>query len=250
MQLFPAIDLQKGRCVRLRKGDFAAATIYEEDPVAVANQLRDAGAAWLHVVDLDGAQAGSLQQQSLVAALAGVAGLRIEVGGGVRSEDDVHGLLRCGAARIVIGSMAVKEPSKVRDWLARFGADKIVVALDVRPMDDGAFEVLTHGWQQGSAQTLDAILGLYDGSGLKTLLCTDVSRDGMMTGPNKKLYATLQEKYPALDILASGGISGRADLDALARQGLAGAIIGKAMYEGKLDIEKALQDFAKGKAAC
>lgn len=245
MEIFPAIDIMGGACVRLRKGDFADATVYEKDPLIMAQKLRASGARWLHVVDLDGAKAGRMRQRDVLASLARSSGLSVEVGGGIRSTEDVENLLDSGVARVVVGSLALRDPEKVRGWLRSFGASKIVLAMDVREEQDAVFEVLTHGWQQGSAQTLDDALGHYEVCEGLTVLCTDVSRDGMLTGPNLSLYRHIQANHPAFAILASGGVSGPQDLAALAALNVAGVIVGKAMYEGRVDIAEALRLYGK-----
>ncbi len=240
MILFPAIDLKDGACVRLTQGDFNAATRYASDPVAQAKIFEDAGAAWLHVVDLDGAKAGSVQQLALIAAIAQKTTLKVQAGGGVRHETDITALLGAGAARVIIGSLAIKNPDLVRTWLRHFGGDKIVLAFDVRLSATGLPEVLTEGWQEGSAHSLWNALDAYRGSGLQTILCTDVSRDGMMTGSNRSLYAKIQQKHAGLSLLASGGACSLDDVLALEAQGLGGVIIGKALYEGAIDLKAAL----------
>lgn len=243
MQIFPAIDLKDGQCVRLTQGVFDAATIYENEPLKQARRFAEAGASWIHVVDLNGAMAGEAQQTPLIAAIAAQEkGLKIQVGGGIRRESDIQKLLQAGIERIVVGSLAVQNPHMVRGWLRTFGGDKIVVALDVRLNPQGEPEVLTRGWQDGSANTLWDVLSHYEGGGLRTVLCTDVGRDGMLSGSNKALYAQIKDKAPTLEILASGGVSDLADLHALKAQGLSGAIVGKALYEGKIDLATAIKE--------
>ena len=241
MELFPAIDLQNGQCVRLAQGDFNAATVYDADPVRMARKFAEAGAKWLHVVDLDGAREGQSRQLDLIAQIAEKAPLKLQVGGGIREMATIEQLIAVGAERIVIGSLAVKNRPLVEDWIKHFGPDRIVLAFDVKLDAKGEPEVLTHGWQSGSMLSLWELLEAYSDSGLQTVLCTDVSRDGMLTGSNAALYATLQHRYPSLEVLASGGVSGLDDLLALAKQGLAGAIVGKAIYEGRIDLAAALK---------
>lgn len=236
MLIFPAIDLQKGQCVRLTKGDFAAVTVYETDPLAQASRFVQAGASWLHIVDLDGAKNESLQQVDTIKAITGTTPLKVQVGGGIRKEADVRNLLEAGAERVIIGSLAVTQPALVGGWISQLGGERIVLALDVRLNEAGEPEVLTKGWQEGSALTLWDVLDAYKDTGLKTILCTDVQRDGMLTGANSDLYARIQKKRPDLQIIASGGVSDAADLRKLAAQGLYGAIVGKAYYEGKIDL--------------
>lgn len=240
MIIYPAIDLKNGQCVRLKQGDFDQATIYESDPVRQAEKFAAAGAEWLHVVDLDGAKAGEMLQFDLIARVAKSTRLKIQVGGGLRSEKTVKKLLDAGIARVVIGSLAVKNRNTVQAWLREFGGDKIILAFDIR-YHDGEPEILTHGWQSGSQQLLWDTLEAYDGSGLKSVLCTDVSRDGMLEGTNNALYAAMRERWPGIDVLASGGVSNLQDLLDLARLGASGAIVGKAIYEGRVDLADAIK---------
>jgi len=241
MEIFPAIDLQNGQCVRLAQGNFNAATIYSDDPILQAQEFNYAGANWLHVVDLDGARDGESRQMGLIAQIAAKVPLKVQVGGGIRQQQDIDYLLAAGATRAVIGSLAVKNPALVKEWLRHFGPERIVLACDVKMDAKGTPEVLTHGWQTGSHQSLWEFLEIYSDSGLQTILCTDVGRDGMLTGGNATLYQAIQHRYPTLDILASGGISGVDDLLVLAKLRLAGAIVGKAIYEGRINVADAVE---------
>jgi phosphoribosylformimino-5-aminoimidazole carboxamide ribotide isomerase len=241
MEIIPAIDLQAGRCVRLAQGAFERATVYDVDPFVQARRFKDQGARWLHVVDLDGARAGAPQQHALIADIARESGLATQVGGGLRDEQGVAKLLDAGIARVVVGSLAVKDPARVQRWLSEFGAERIVLALDVRISDAGVPEVLTDGWCHGSGRPLDALLGLYAGAGLKNVLCTDISRDGMLQGVNIALYTALRRAWPQLDIQASGGVAGLADVEQLAALRVAGVVMGKALYEGRIDLPAALK---------
>lgn len=240
MDIFPAIDLKNGACVRLTQGDFATATIYQFNPVAQAQSFAGAGADWLHMVDLDGARIGEMQQFDLIAEVARQVPLKIQAGGGVRDAATIEKLLGAGVERVVIGSLAVKDLPLVKEWLRRFGPERLVLAFDIRDVS-GEPEILTHGWQSSSSQSLWDILQDYTDSGLKTILCTDVSRDGMLEGTNHALYKTLRQRYPALDVLASGGISGLDDLTRLAACGVAGVIVGKAIYERRVDLAAAIR---------
>ena len=240
MKIFPAIDLQSGQCVRLAQGDFNAATIYEADPLKQARKFADAGAEWLHVVDLDGAKAGDVLQLNIIAAIAREKRLKVQAGGGVRDAATISQLFDAGAARVVVGSRAVKDPPQVQQWLRQFGPERIVLAFDVRLNELDEPEVLTHGWQSGSQILMWDLITLYADSGLKTILCTDVGRDGMLTGTNHALYQAMRERWPDIDILASGGVKDQADLTALKKIGVAGVIVGKALYEGRIDLPSAL----------
>jgi len=241
MLIFPAIDLKQGKCVRLTQGDFKKVTIYEADPVKQAEKFFNAGSQWLHMVDLDGAKAGEVKQFDVVQQVVENTELRTQVGGGIRDEAIIEKLLGIGVQRVVIGSLAVKDPLKVQGWLKTFGADKIVLAFDVRLNGDNQPEILIHGWKSGSKQLLWDVLERYSNTGLKTILCTDVSRDGMLAGTNHGLYADIQSHAPQLDILASGGVNDLDDLKALAKMNLAGAITGKAIYEGRIDLADAIR---------
>jgi len=241
MEIFPAIDLKNGQCVRLTQGDFSKPTMYEAHPVLQALKFAATGAAWLHMIDLDGAQAGAMQQFDVIAHVAQQTNLKVQVGGGIRDEKTIEKLLEAGIKRVVIGSLAVTNQPLVQDWLKQFGPERVVVALDVRLNAKNEPEIMTHGWQSGSEQSLWDVLKSYADSNLKTILCTDVGRDGMLAGTNHVLYQTIQESWPKLDILASGGVSGLADLMQLAKLDLAGAIVGKAIYEGRVDLAAAIK---------
>ena len=239
MMIYPAIDLKDGQCVRLKQGDFAQLTVYEADPLKMAAKFTEAGAEWLHMVDLDGAKAGEMKQFDLIAKVAATTKLKIQVGGGLRSDKTIKRLLDAGISRVVVGSLAVKNRTLVESWLKQFGGDKIVLAFDIR-YHDGEPEILTHGWQSGSQQLLWDVVDAYAGSGLRTVLCTDVSKDGMLEGTNNGLYKTMRERWPQLEVLASGGVSNVQDLLELRALGASGAIVGKAIYEGRIDLADAI----------
>jgi len=240
MELFPAIDLQNGKCVRLTQGNFDEAKAYETDSLRQAQKFAAAGAQWIHVVDLDGARRGDIQQLNVIAALARQKALKVQVGGGLRDEENIERLLLAGVTRVVIGSMAVQNPLQVREILNRFGAKRIVLAFDVRMNEKGEPIVQTHGWQKSSEVLLWDMLSLYAEGKVQNVLCTDVNRDGMLEGVNLGLYKTLREKWPNYNILASGGIKDQNDLMNLAGLGVSGAVIGKAIYEGHIDLAKAI----------
>jgi phosphoribosylformimino-5-aminoimidazole carboxamide ribotide isomerase len=231
--LLPAIDLIDGRVVRLRQGDFAQATAYDDDPSGVARTFAEAGATWLHVVDLDGARAGEPSQLQLVADIvADVRGVaRVEIGGGLRTADAVAGALATGAARTVVGTAALRDPDFVKDVVARHGADRIVASIDVR---DGL--ALGHGWQPGTpgVPAADAV-AMLAAAGIATFEVTAIERDGLLTGPDLALLRSLV----ALDcgrIIASGGIASADDVLAARAAGCSGAIVGRALYEGRVDL--------------
>ena len=233
MELIPAIDLRHGRCVRLFKGDFAQETRYDVDPLELPVRYAGWGARWLHVVDLDGAAEGAPVNLDLVRRVRDAADLRIQLGGGIRERATLERALQV-ANRVVIGSLAVSAPGRVAQWFDEFGPERITLALDVRLDESGEAFVATHGWTRDSALTLDAAIERYREVGLKHVLCTDISRDGALSGPNVELYARCIERWPDIVLQASGGVRSGADLTALAATGVAAAISGKALLEGRI----------------
>jgi phosphoribosylformimino-5-aminoimidazole carboxamide ribotide isomerase len=240
MRLIPAIDLKDGRCVRLLRGDFARETAYPTPPLALARRYRAMGADWLHVVDLDGAREGRTDSgnRALIAELARGSRLKLQVGGGLRTRPDVERVLEAGAARAVIGSAASSDPTAVREWIKDFGHDRIVLALDVRLDADGTPCIVTHGWQRQTMRPLWEALAEFPAAVPTHVLCTDVARDGALSGPNVALYAEAARRFPGIAWQASGGIRDAADLLALASSGAAAAISGKALLEDLIPIEE------------
>lgn len=236
--IIPAIDLRDGAVVRLRQGDYERQTRYEVDPLTLAARYRDAGVRWLHIVDLDGARAGRLTNLDVIAALARQ-GLQVQAGGGVRDEGDVARLFDAGVARVVVGSVAVREPDRVARWLADYGAERITVALDTRWLD-GHWTLPSSGWAAFEAGTLDQRVPGYAAAGARHLLCTDIARDGMLGGPNLDLYAHLQALAPALAVQASGGVRDLDDIRAVRAAGVAGVILGRALLDGRFTLAEAL----------
>lgn len=237
---YPAIDVRDGRVVRLQQGDYDRETRYAEDPFAVAMRYADAGARWLHLVDLDAARTGGYTLAPLLRAIAGDGRLRVQTGGGVRDEAAIEAMLEAGASRVVIGSLAVREPERVADWLRRFGEERITIALDTRRDDAGTWQLPIHGWTERSALDLDACLRFYRDAGAKHLLCTDIALDGMMRGPNIDLYRMLVTRGDGFLLQASGGVRDAADVVAVREAGCAGAVLGKALLEGRMTVEEAL----------
>jgi phosphoribosylformimino-5-aminoimidazole carboxamide ribotide isomerase len=231
MRLLPAIDLRDGRCVRLLRGDFERQTAYASAPMELARKFEAMGADWLHVVDLDGARDGRADgvNRSLIAQLAQGSSLKLQVGGGLRTRDDVERILAAGAARAVVGSAALSDPAAVRGWVEACGCDRVALALDVRLDAAGTPYLVTHGWQRQSMHTLWDALAEFPAA--EHVLCTDVARDGALTGPNVGLYADAVRRFPGIAWQASGGIRSAADLRALASCGVAAAISGKALLE-------------------
>ena len=238
--VYPAIDVREGRVVRLRQGDYADETRYGDDPLAFAKRYADAGAAWLHLVDLDAAKAGGYTLQPLLREIVAGAGLQVQTGGGVRTREDVAALLDAGASRVVIGSLAVRDPVSVLAWIGEFGSERITVALDTRRDADGVWRLPVHGWTETASETLDELLHRYADGGLQHLLCTDIDRDGMLSGPNIALYRDVCVAHPSLQLQASGGVRDVADVIASREAGCAGAVLGKALLEGRLSLPEAL----------
>lgn len=237
MLIYPAIDLIEGRCVRLLHGDFDQVTQYG-DPLDQIKAFADAGAAWVHIVDLDGARAGAPKQTALLSRLARER-LQLQTGGGVRQRRDIEALLDAGAARVVVGSSAVRDPAQTTDWLRTFGADRVCCAFDVRAKG-AAFEVAVSGWRESSAVKLDAAIEAVPANALRHVLITDISRDGALSGPNIALVRQVAEAFPHLHVQASGGVSSLSDITALRQAHATGVIIGRALYERRFTLEEAL----------
>ncbi len=238
MELIPAIDLKDGRCVRLFQGDFAAETVYSNEPAAVLDHYVSLGARRVHVVDLDGARDGHQGNHEIVTSLASQRRARLQVGGGLRTLDRVKDLLSRGVERVVIGSVAVTAPDEVMQWMTQVDPKRIVLAFDVRIDDAGTPMLTTHGWQQTSDTVLWKAVERFMKAGLGHVLCTDISRDGALTGPNCELYAEAVRRFPELQWQASGGVSSADDLHALRDCGVAAVISGKAMLEKRISPEE------------
>lgn len=243
---YPAIDVLDGRVVRLRQGDFARETRYGDDPVVLAARYADAGARWLHLVDLDGARTGEPSLAPLLRRIVERTGLRVQAGGGVRTRANVEALLAAGAARVVVGSLAVRAPATVAGWAALFGSERLVVALDARRDAEGRWRLPVAGWTRDADGELFDLAGRFADSGVRHLLCTDIDRDGMLTGPNVMLYRALAAAVPGIALQASGGIRDVADIVAVAAAGCAGVVLGRALLEGRL----APDVLAASEAAC
>jgi phosphoribosylformimino-5-aminoimidazole carboxamide ribotide isomerase len=238
MLLIPAIDLRGGRCVRLLQGDFGAETRYEHSPRQLLAKYRALGAPWVHVVDLDAARDGVSGNRAAILELAAQGGPRLQVGGGVRSAEVIEDLLSSGVERVVIGSAAVERPDDVLAWSRRFGADRICLALDVRLDPQGEPRLRTRGWRAGTAISLWEALERYPAAAVRTILCTDIERDGALTGPNLALYRDAVARFPRFAWQASGGVRHAADLAALARIGVSAAVSGKALLEERIASEE------------
>ena len=233
MNIFPAIDLYGGKAVRLYKGDYAQMTVYHDDPLAVAREFEACGASFVHMVDLEGAKSGGMSNFETVRRVAQQTGLFVEVGGGVRDMQSVERYLRCGVSRVILGTAAVHDEAFLCRALETYG-EKIAVGVDIA---DG--RVATHGWTQTSQYSCEAFFEKLQLLGVKTIICTDISRDGAMRGTNRALYGALSARY-RVDIIASGGVSSLDDIRALRALNLYGAIIGKAYYTGAVDLKEAI----------
>jgi phosphoribosylformimino-5-aminoimidazole carboxamide ribotide isomerase len=238
MILIPAIDLRDGRCVRLFQGDFAAETRYELTPQELLLRYTEFGASWLHVVDLDGARGGVLANRSIIVGLAAQRSVRLQVGGGIRGAETIDDLFAQGVSRVVVGSAAVERPDEVADWLLRYGPDRICLAFDVRLDGGGIPRVRTRGWTEATALSLWDAVSRFPTGRVKHVLCTDIERDGALTGPNVHLYKEARSRFPELQWQASGGIRDASDLVALAATGVAGAVSGKALLERRMTAEE------------
>lgn len=242
--LYPAIDVRGGRVVRLRQGDYAQETRYADDPLAVAERYAQAGARWLHLVDLDAARAGGYTLSPLLSAIKSATSLQVQTGGGVRGEADLQSILEAGADRVVVGSLSVREPARVRGWLRSFGSAHITVALDARESADGRWQLPTAGWTEDSGVELGTLLSDYMAAGLKHLLCTDITRDGMLSGPNLALYRRILDLAPQVQLQASGGVRDVADVVDARQAGCAGAVLGKALLDGRFELADAIAEMA------
>ena len=236
--VIPAIDLRGGKVVRLQQGDYERQATYGDDPRAFVARYAQAGAAWLHVVDLDGARSGGLGNLRTIEAIARD-GLRIQAGGGVRGEDDLRRLFSAGVSRAVVGSLAVREPDAVAGWLAGYGSECLTIALDTR-RSDGCWTLPSAGWTETEARTLDELAPWYAARGARHLLCTDIERDGMLAGFNLGLYRHLAEIAPTMAVQASGGVRDLDDIRGARAAGAAAVILGRALLEGRFTVEEAL----------
>ena len=236
--VIPAIDLRGGQVVRLKQGDYAQQTTYAADPHALAQRYADAGARWLHLVDLDGARSGQLDNLAVIRSIA-ADGMRVQAGGGVRDEVDLQRLFDAGVQRVVLGSVAIRNPELVAGWLGKYGADRLTLALDTRCIN-GRWILPSVGWTEIGTRTLDELAPWYAGRGARHLLCTDIDRDGMLAGFNLDLYRHLADNVPQLAVQASGGVRSLDDIRAAREAGAGGVILGRALLEGRFTIEDAL----------
>ncbi|MCO6556946.1 MAG: 1-(5-phosphoribosyl)-5-[(5-phosphoribosylamino)methylideneamino]imidazole-4-carboxamide isomerase [Gilliamella sp.] len=243
--IIPALDLIDGNVVRLHQGDYGQKRDYGNDPLLRLRDYEKQGAKLLHLVDLTGAKDPQKRQILLIQTLINGVQIPVQVGGGIRTEKDIQSLLSAGAARIVIGSTAIKQPELVKQWFSKYGAERLVLALDVRIDNQGNKYVAIHGWQEDSCQTLEQVIDDYLPYGLRHVLCTDISKDGTLSGSNVKLYQEISRKYPQIAFQASGGIGQLSDVKALKDSGVKGVIVGRALLEEKFTVQEAISCWPK-----
>lgn len=231
IELIPAIDIIGGCCVRLTKGDYAAQKTYDAHPEDVAKRFEDMGVRRLHVVDLDGAKAAHIVNREALERITSSTNLIVDFGGGIKQESDLRTAFDCGAAMVTVGSLAATQPEVLLQWAESFGADRFIVGADAQ---DG--RIRTHGWLQDGGMSLREFVAFYMQHGITRVLCTDIARDGMLSGPNIELYRELMAEFPACRLIASGGVSSAADIRALNAAGIPSVVFGKAFYEGKIDL--------------
>ena len=244
--IIPALDLIDGTVVRLHQGDYAQQRDYGNDPLTRLQGYAAEGAEVLHLVDLTGAKDPAKRQIPLIKTLVAGVNVPVQVGGGIRTEEDVAALLAAGVARVVVGSTAVKSPEVVKGWFTRFDAEALVLALDVRIDAKGVKQVAVSGWQENSGVSLEELIETYQPVGLKHVLCTDISRDGTLAGSNVSLYEEVCARYPQIAFQSSGGIGGLQDIAALRVTGVRGVIVGRALLEGKFNVTEAIQCWQNG----
>lgn len=233
IELIPAIDIIDGKCVRLTKGDYACKTIYNDNPVEVAKEFETMGFKRLHVVDLDGAKSRHIVNDGVLRDMASATNLVIDFGGGIKTDEDIDKAFAAGASMVTVGSIAVTHPGLFMAWMDKYGADKMILGADVR---NG--KVSINGWKEDSEEDLLPFLKKYIDNGVKTVLCTEISKDGTLAGPAVELYKTIMAAYPDLHLIASGGVSSTEDIISLDCEGIPAVVFGKAFYEGKIDVAR------------
>lgn len=233
IELVPAIDLIEGKCVRLTKGDYDTQKVYNEDPVCVAREFESYGFKRLHVVDLDGARSKHVVNYRTLEKIASQTELVIDFGGGIKSDEDLHITFDCGAAMVTVGSIAVSSPDTFCQWLERYGAEHIILGADVK---DGLISI--NGWKEQSSLELIPFLETYIKKGVSNILCTDISKDGMLQGPAIELYKTVMQAFPECKLIASGGVGNLNDIISLDEAGIPAVVFGKSIYEGKISLNE------------
>lgn len=241
MRIIPAIDIIEGKCVRLTKGDYNTKKIYNENPLEVAKEFEAAGIEYLHVVDLDGAKASQIINYKVLEQIATKTNLKIDFGGGLKSDKDLEIAFNSGANQITGGSIAVKNKPVFESWITKFGAEKIILGADFYPDNSGG-KIATNGWQEESTLELIPFISGYQQKGIQYVICTDISKDGMLQGPSFEVYKNILAEVKPLKLIASGGISTFDEIPKLAELGCEGVIIGKAIYENKISL-KQLENF-------
>ena len=233
IELIPAIDIINGQCVRLTKGDYDQKKIYNDNPTEVAKQFEQLGFKRLHVVDLDGAKSKHIVNDSVLKAITTATHLVVDFGGGIKTEEDIEKAFEAGASMVTVGSIAVTHPELFMEWLGKYGPEKLILGADVR---NG--KVSINGWKEDTSENLLPFLKQYIDKGVKNVLCTEISKDGTLQGPDIELYKEVMSAYPQLHLIASGGVSCNEDIEALQTSEIPAVVFGKAFYEGKIDIEK------------
>lgn len=233
IELIPAIDIIDGKCVRLTKGDYGQKKVYNDDPVAQAKEFEKLGMKRLHVVDLDGAKAKHVVNVDVLRGITATTGLKVDFGGGIKSDDDIEKAFAAGASLVTIGSIAVSQPDTFMRWLDRYGADKVILGADVR---NGLVSI--NGWKEDTSEKLLPFLARYVKAGVKNVLCTEISRDGTLSGPSTDLYREVMEAFPGIHLIASGGVGRNEDIIELDEAGIPAVVFGKAWYEGKINLEE------------
>lgn len=233
MKIIPAIDIIDGKCVRLSQGDYAQKTVYNEDPLEVAKEFEDHGIRYLHLVDLDGAKSSKVVNWNVLERIATKTNLHIDFGGGVKSDEDIRGVFNAGAKQVTAGSIAVKSPETVERWINEFGGERIILGADVRNR-----KIAINGWLEESELEISTFLDRYLKMGIHTSICTDISKDGMLQGASTELYVDLLKQFSDLQLIASGGVTSIQEIIELQQKGLHGAIVGKAIYEGRIKLKE------------
>lgn len=233
IELIPAIDIIDGKCVRLTKGDYGQKKVYNDDPVAQAKEFEKLGMKRLHVVDLDGAKAKHVVNVDVLRGITAATGLKVDFGGGIKSDDDIEKAFAAGASLVTIGSIAVSQPDTFMRWLDRYGADKVILGADVR---NGLVSI--NGWKEDTSEKLLPFLARYVKAGVNNVLCTEISRDGTLSGPSTDLYREVMEAFPGIHLIASGGVGRNEDIIELDEAGIPAVVFGKAWYEGKINLEE------------
>ncbi len=233
IELIPAIDIIDGQCVRLTKGDYSRKTVYAQDPAEIAKGFERMGFRRLHVVDLDGAKSRHIVNDGVLRRITAETNLKVDFGGGIKTDEDMRKAFDAGAEMVTVGSVAVTFPNLCGEWIARYGAEKIILGADVR---NGKISI--NGWKDDSEEELIPFLRKYVDMGVKNVLCTEISRDGTLEGPAVELYRSVMKEFPDMHLIASGGVSSNKDIADLEEGGIPAVVFGKAMYEGKIDVTK------------